>query len=101
MTRSQSLVDSARVRAYECSYSFSHTRPDGTRCFTASSEMNGENIAAGYPSADAAMTAWKNSPGHDANMKFSLFSKIGVGVFVAVSSDNCGYKYYYVQNFGI
>lgn len=101
LTRSQSLVDSARVRAYECSYSFSHTRPDGTRCFTASSEMNGENIAAGYPSADAAMTAWKNSPGHDANMKFSLFSKIGVGVFVAVSSDNCGYKYYYVQNFGI
>ena len=63
--------------------------------------MNGENIAAGYPSADAAMIAWKNSPGHDANMKLSLFSKIGVGVFVAVSSDNCGYKYYYVQNFGI
>lgn len=101
LKRSQSLMDSARVRAYECSYSFSHTRPDGTQCFTASSEMNGENIAAGYPSADAAMTAWKNSPGHDANMKFSLFSKIGVGVFVAVSSDNCGYKYYYVQNFGI
>lgn len=47
------------------------------------------------------MTAWKNSPGHDANMKLPLFSKIGVGVFVAVSSDNCGYKYYYVQNFGI
>ena len=34
-------------------------------------------------------------------MKLPLFSKIGVGVFVAVSSDNCGYKYYYVQNFGI
>lgn len=101
LTRSQSLMNSARVRAYECSYSFSHTRPDGTQCFTASSEMNGENIAAGYPSADAAMTAWKNSPGHDANMKLPLFSKIGVGVFVAVSSDNCGYKYYYVQNFGI
>lgn len=101
LKRSQSLMDSARVRAYECSYSFSHTRPDGTQCFTASSEMNGENIAAGYPSADAAMTAWKNSPGHDANMKLPLFSKIGVGVFVAVSSDNCGYKYYYVQNFGI
>ena len=51
---------------------FSHTGSDGSQPWDRVSAQGyswgwvGENIAQGQGSADAALTAWKNSPGHDA-----------------------------------
>ncbi len=40
----------------------------------------GENIAYGYSTAAAVMTAWMNSPGHRANILSASFREIGVSV---------------------
>jgi uncharacterized protein YkwD len=77
----------ARVRAKEIVKSFSHTRPDGTSCFTAAKELGvtyrsaGENIAFGYSSPKQVVKGWMNSEGHRKNILSSSFSKIGVGCF--------------------
>jgi len=39
----------------------------------------GENIAAGYGSAEAVVTGWMNSPGHRANILNCAFDEIGIG----------------------
>ncbi len=38
-----------------------------------------ENIAAGNSDAQKTFTQWKNSPGHDKNMKGANFTMIGIG----------------------
>ena len=38
----------------------------------------GENIAAGYPTAAKAFEGWRNSPGHDKNMREPAFTAIGI-----------------------
>lgn len=58
------LLEAAMQRAAECSVYYSHTRPNGTSCYTASSKMNRENIAAGYVSPEDVMSGWLNSSGH-------------------------------------
>lgn len=78
----------AQVRAAEQAEVFSHTRPDGSACFTALTEQGvtyrtaGENIAYGQQTPDAVMNAWMNSSGHRANILGSQFTKIGVGYTV-------------------
>ena len=66
-------------RAAESCVDFSHTRPNQTMCFSASSKMNGENIAAGSRTADGIMTIWMNSPEHRANILTDDYQSIGVG----------------------
>lgn len=96
------LVNVATIRANEIIQTFSHTRPNGSSCFTAYDECGvsysaaGENIAAGQSSPEAVMTAWMNSPGHRANIMSASFGRVGVGV---VSSSSGIYGYYWVQNF--
>lgn len=87
------LSVAATIRALEMAYTggvfdISHTRPNGTECFSIFKEFNftnitsgGENVAAGQKSASAAATAWYNSPGHRANMEDPTFKKIGVGMY--------------------
>lgn len=99
LTVSTGLMQAAKTRSAEISYYFSHDRPNGTDCFVLSDEMSGENIAAGYGSAESVMSGWKNSTGHNANM-LGAYTKIGISVFVAVDGDNEGYSRYFVQNFG-
>lgn len=81
----KSLQAANDVRAKEIFTSFSHTRPDGSSCFTALQGINyntaGENIAAGYASPDAVMVGWMNSPGHKANIMNGNFTHIGVGYY--------------------
>lgn len=95
------LCAAANVRAQEITQEFSHTRPDGTSCFTVFSQLGirymsaGENIAAGYATPAAVMTGWMNSEGHRANILKSGFGKLGVGLFKADDS----YRYYWVQLF--
>jgi uncharacterized protein YkwD len=40
----------------------------------------GENIAYGYPTAEAVVQGWLSSPGHRANIESSGFTSIGIGV---------------------
>ena len=99
LTLDSSLVEAASIRAKELSDSFSHTRPKGSSCFTALSELGisygtaGENIAAGYSSSQSVMEGWRSSSGHYQNIISSKFKKIGIGVNIINN------QYYWVQIF--
>ena len=91
LTLNQFLCASARVRASEIAKDgcFSHTRPDGSGCFTAISGVSyrtaGENIAMGtwgYYGVDEIMDGWMNSEGHRANILNGNFSEVGFGCVV-------------------
>ena len=75
----------AHLRAKEIVRSFSHTRPDGSSCFTAAKELGvsyrsaGENIAYGYATPSQVVNGWMNSEGHRKNILSSSFGKIGIG----------------------
>jgi uncharacterized protein YkwD len=78
------------------------TRPEVTDRLAAAGYDNwtfsyawGENIAYGYTSAAAVMTAWMNSPGHRANILSTSFTEIGVSARVGTDG-----LIYYTQNFG-
>lgn len=87
-----SVTAAAQVRAREIVSTFSHTRPDGRKCFTALDEAGvryrgaGENIAYGQSSPAAVVNAWMNSPGHRANILNASFTTIGVGHHTAGST---------------
>ena len=99
LTLDSSLVEAASIRAKEISDSFSHTRPNGSSCFTVLSELGisygtaGENIAAGYSSSQSVMEGWRSSSGHYQNIISSKFKKIGIGVNIINN------QYYWVQIF--
>lgn len=99
LTFDSSLVEAASIRAKELSDSFSHTRPNGSSCFTVLSELGisygtaGENIAAGYSSSQSVMEGWRSSSGHYQNIISSKFKKIGIGVNIINN------QYYWVQIF--
>jgi len=96
LTMDSALVDGAMLRAAECKVSFSHTRPNGTSCFTALAEAGinyrgaGENIAYGQRSPEEVMNGWMNSSGHRANILNANFTTIGVGYYQAAN----GVKYW-------
>lgn len=80
----KTLLDVAMQRAAEVSVYYSHTRPNGTDCFTlfpSGPFAKGENVAIGATSAEEVMTGWMNSPGHRANILRSEYVSVGVGVF--------------------
>ncbi|MDO5559276.1 MAG: CAP domain-containing protein [Oscillospiraceae bacterium] len=93
------LCSAALVRSTETVSVFSHTRPDGSSCFTVLDEFGinartkGENIAWGQKSSQEVMTAWMNSEGHRANILNSSFTTLGVGVY------NSGGRLYWTQLF--
>lgn len=101
VTSTPELMNAAQGRAGEIVTSFSHTRPNGTSCFTMMDQCGvgygwaGENIAAGQTSPAAVENAWMNSTGHRANILNGHFNHIGVGL---VTTDG-GYRYYWVQMF--
>ena len=86
---SYALEKSAMQRAAEVALSFSHTRPDGSTCFTALVLDNaytwGENIAAGSSTAAGAFKQWReddddySGQGHRRNMLNPDFRAIGIG----------------------
>lgn len=98
LTMDQDLLSAAMLRSAETVVSFSHTRPNGEKCFTASSKMSGENIAMGSGALSATpeqvMIQWMNSPGHKANILTKSYQSIGIGCFVT------NYGTYWVQCFG-
>lgn len=75
------LRDTAHLRAEELIQSFSHTRPDGTRFFTAFPPSNtyGENAARDQQTPGAVMESWLGSKAHRQNILDPSFTRIGVG----------------------
>ena len=88
------LNKAAQKRAEEISKVFSHSRPDGSSCFTVLKEFGvkysaaGENIAAGQKTPEAVMNCWMNSAGHKKNILNPSYKKIGVGCF---EKNGCKY----------
>lgn len=88
VTADTKIAAAALVRSKEQVQSFSHTRPNGSSCFTVLAEQGvsyngaGENIAMGQKTPAAVMQAWMNSEGHRANILNKNFTKIGVGYYV-------------------
>lgn len=82
------LCAAAQARAQEIAQSFSHTRPDGSSCFTILEEFGisyraaGENIAMGQRTPEEVIDGWMNSSGHRANILNGTFTSIGVGYYV-------------------
>lgn len=80
------LCDVAMVRSEELKSVFSHTRPDGSDCFTVLDDINierlaaGENIASGYTSVSSVMDAWMNSDGHRSNILSGNYEYVGIGI---------------------
>lgn len=85
LTLDTTASKAAQVRAKEIRTSFSHTRPNGSSCFTALKEAGvsyrtaGENIAAGQQTPEEVVAAWMNSEGHRKNILSSRYTAIGVG----------------------
>ena len=94
LTMDKDLLSAAMLRSAETVVSFSHTRPNGEKCFTASSKMSGENIAMGSTTPEQVMIQWMNSPGHKANILETSFRSIGIGCIVINN------RTYWVQCFG-
>lgn len=82
LEKNDTLCTNADKRAREVAKKFSHTRPDGTKCFTAitiSFTRAAENIAKGQTSPAEVMDSWMNSDGHRKNILSPDYCQIGVG----------------------
>lgn len=99
LSLAEDLQQSTAIRAHEIVQYFSHTRPDGSDCFTVMWDKGntcGENIAAGYPTAAQTVEQWMNSEGHRANILNPAFHELGVGYAYEEYST---YHHYWVQLF--
>ena len=86
LTWSDAIYECCLVRAVEIVSSFSHTRPNGERCFTALTVpygWAGENLAYGYSTAQAVADAWWDSEGHRANMLNAQYTQAAIACYYA------------------
>ena len=106
LTLDEDLCKAAQIRANEIVSKFSHTRPNGTSCFTVLKELSisysavGENIAAGNKSGERTFLQWKednekySGQGHRRNMLGKNFTRIGIAYAYDANSK---YKYYWAM----
>ncbi len=86
-TREDLWENVAMVRAEEVSRYFSHTRPNGTTCWTAYEEAGfpdsreAENIAFGFKAEKDVMKAWMNSSGHKVNILNTALTTLATGLY--------------------
>jgi len=91
----EALEKAAQIRADETTETFSHTRPDGSKCFTAITDQGqnyltaGENIARGYNTPEAVVSGWMNSEGHRANIMDENFTMLSTGCAVDDNGRIC------------
>ena len=96
------LTAAATERAWEATFKTSHTRPDGTKCFTvldkyglSNPSSKAENIAKWYPTAQKVVDCWMNDYAHRVNI-LGDFEYMGVGCYY-IEGDY--YGYYWTQIF--
>ena len=97
--RAAAVAHSADQAAHS---SMSHTGSDGSTMVQRAERAGytgwmslGENVAYGYGTVDAVMTAWMNSPGHRANLLNGSFTHVGLGQAAAGNGT-----LYWTQDFG-
>ena len=95
------LSELSGIRAKELVDCYGHTRPDGTDWFTVVEESAldsncyaAENIAAGYDSPEAVITAWENSPNHRAAMLGENYQYVGIGLHYVEEDPNYYFTYW-------
>ena len=104
LTWDYGLEKVALLRAVETALFWSHTRPDGTDCFTAYGNamqncVKGENLAAGHSNSEVVISAWKETnaqysgQGHRRNMLDSRFKYMAAACVVYKGTK------YWVQEF--
>lgn len=90
------LSELAIIRATEAGVSWSHTRPDGTNCFTVldlKPELKkrivyaGENLAWNQSTVIDVMTDWMNSSGHRANIIRDEYNCVGLALVMVERED--------------
>ena len=102
LSMTKKMQKAADIRAKETGSCFSHTRPNGTTCFSVLSDQDilywsaAENIAAGQSSAEQVIDSWWNSPGHKQNMLNASLTHLGVGYR---KNTNDYFRHYWVQLF--
>jgi uncharacterized protein YkwD len=75
-----------RIRDMYANRYFDHISPAGTQPFVWARRHDyryatiGENLAAGYPSAQRVVAGWMNSPGHRANILGRSFEDVGLAI---------------------
>ena len=82
----EKIVESAQLHSDDMAKNkfFSHTGSDGTNAGDRLHEVHyswqavGENIAMGYPTPEAVMQGWLDSPGHCVNIMDEHFTQMGV-----------------------
>lgn len=86
ITLDETLTDAAMQRASELVISFSHTRPDGSLCFTVNNTVMAENVGIYYSSPEAMFAAFAEeyesyaNQGHRRNMLDANYAYVGIGV---------------------
>lgn len=92
---SDTLASDAAIRATELPINWSHTRPDGSKWWTAGSQTSmGENLAMGQTSPSQTVSDWMQSQKHKDNILDANYKRLGVACYY------CGGTYYWVQEFG-
>ncbi|NCA79623.1 MAG: CAP domain-containing protein [Sphingobacteriia bacterium] len=101
------LSEFAIIRAAEAGVQWSHTRPDGTQCFTVldtdpefKSHISeaGENLAWNQTTVTEVMDAWMQSPGHRENILKLSYNYVGLAC-VIVYRDSGSRDHLWAQMF--
>ncbi len=98
----EKLTAAAQKRAEEIAVVNSHTRPNGTKCFTILKEYNvtdlptGENAAWGEVSPEEVVEDWMNSEGHRANILNPEARAMSVGYYY---NSNSTWGHQWIQMF--
>src|SRR5659263_497143 len=106
LTLSTTIYNASEGHSYDMGARnyFSHNTPEGVtpwdRIRAAGYTYNtylGENIAAGWVTAESVFVAWRDSPEHNANMLSANFRAIGIGRYYVAGSI---YGWYWTTDFG-
>ncbi|MEO0933208.1 MAG: CAP domain-containing protein, partial [Cyanobacteria bacterium J06641_2] len=109
LTLNTSLSKSAQTHSQDMALAdfFSHTGSDGSRVSDRAklagyqSSYVGQNIAAGYITAEEVVRGWMNSPGHRENILNPNYKEIGIGYYyLANDTGEVNYNRYWTQDFG-
>ena len=109
LTINQQLTTAAQGHSNDMALNdfFSHTGSDGSspweRMNNAGYQFSyaAENIAAGYPTPQAVVNGWMDSPGHRANILNCILEDTGVGYYyLANDTGTTNYHHYWTQVFG-
>ncbi len=109
LTLNIDLSESAQIHSEDMALSdfFSHTGSNGTRVSDRTksagyqSSYVGENIAAGYITAEEVVRGWMNSPSHRENILNPNYKEVGIGYhYLANDTGEINYNTYWTQDFG-